>query len=543
MKKIWLFMLQIIFLLGIGVKNVYADIYLNYNELSIGVNNSLKLSVSGSTSGSYTWSSSNKSVASVSNGTVTGLATGTSYISVSDGTYTATCKVMVVTNYIAVTGINLAQKSGTIGVNGTNKISASVKPSNATNKKIGYSSSDKSIATVDSSGIITGKKAGTAYITVSAEDKTASYVITVVSNVALKGISISPKNLEINENSSGKINISYNPSNATNKNVTWKSSNTDVVTVDNIGNVKAVAPGSATITVVSNDGGFVDKANVVVNAIDKSLKGISLNKKELTLDVGKTETLVVTYSPNNAENKEVTWKSSDSKIVSVEEGKITAIKPGKATITVTSSEGDYKVTCQVKVPSPPIEEIKFKKEEQAVYIGTETTLETIATPEDAIIEDALWTSSNEEVATVEDGVLKALSLGTTIITVSDKEGKITASTTVNVVPEPEKELSITISGYELNFNPNVKEYTLTIGSESSLQINVNRDSDKVVIGGNRDLQNGSIITVTINDEDSVTYVINIKKKVSYLLYFIAIITVLLIINIIRIIIKSKKKDQ
>ena len=539
MRKIWLISLQIIILLSINIKHVYANISLNYSEVSVGVNKSIKLNISGNTSGTLTWNSSNKSVATVSNGTVTGLATGTSYISVSDGTYTASCKVMVVSNYVAVSEISLSESSGTIGVNGTKKISASVKPSNATNKKISYSSSDTGVATVDSSGLITAKKAGMAYITLIAEDKTASYKIMVVGSVALKGISVSPQTLELNENGSGKLNVSYNPSDATNKKVTWKSDDPNIATVDGSGNVKAVGPGTTTITVIANDNAHTAKATVTVNALDKTLKGISLNKKELTLDVGKTETLTITYNPANAENKEVTWKSSNSMIVSVENGKLTAKKPGTVTITVTSSDGDYKVTCQVKVPSPPIETIEFKEAEQTVYLGTETELEMVTTPEGAIIEDAIWTSSDEKVAIVENDILRALSIGTATITISDKEGKLTASTIVNVEAEPEKELKISVSGYELKFNPSVKEYTLTIGKESSLQIIVNRDSNKVVIGGNRDLQNGSIITVAVDDE---TYVINIKKKASYVLYFIVVITILLIVNIIRIVIKSKKKD-
>ena len=95
----------------------------------------------------------------------------------------------------------------------------------------------------------------------------------------------------------------------------------------------------------------------------------------------------------------------------------------------------------------------------------------------------------------------------------------------------------------MNFYVDTKDYTLLIGNESSLNIIVNRDSSKYVIGGNRDLKNGSIITVTVNDKTKTTYVINIKKKQNYLIYFICIISVLLFINIIRLIKNNKRKNN
>ena len=168
---------------------------------------------------------------------------------------------------------------------------------------------------------------------------------------------------------------------------------------------------------------------------------------------------------------------------------------------------------------------------------------TKSVPENTAIEDPIWTSSDDEVASVRDGVVTAKSVGVTTITISDKEKKVTASVQVIVNEKPEEKLLITVDGYDLNFDVDTKDYTLLIGNESSLNIIVNRDSSKYVIGGNRDLKNGSIITVTVNDKTKTTYVINIKKKQNYLIYFIGIISVLLFINIIRLIKNNKRKNK
>ena len=541
-KVINLVLFAFVFLL-INVNNVYASISMDCDDIKIGLNKSQTISISGS-EGNVTWSSSDTSIVSVNGGIITGNALGSAYISASDASSTANCKVTVISDYVAVTGLTISNSDATIGINETLRINTVITPNNATNKEVTYASSDSNVASIDASGIVTGKKAGTTYITASLEGRTASLKVTVVSNVALKEITVSPSTVTLDEGKTSKLTVNYNPSNATNKKVTWKSSNTSVVTVDDSGNLKGISSGSATITIISNDGGKVATVKVTVNAADTTLKGISLNKTELTLEVGKSETLTVSYDPVNASKKGVTWRSSKSSVVSVEEGKITAIKPGSAEITVTSDEGDFKAICKVKVPSPPIESIKFSSEEINVSVGETITLETISTPEDAIIEDAIWTSSDETIATVSDGELTALEIGTTEVTVSDKEGKIKASIKINVIEKEEEDLAITIDGYDINFNKDIKEYTLTINDESSLKINVNRDSKLYKIAGNRDLQNGSIITVTITeDKKDITYIINIKKKTSYMMYFAGVIGLLIVINLIRIVVNNKKKKD
>ncbi len=539
-KKIMLIIMLFTFFIN---SEVYAaSIKLNQHNVNLGVgyNTTLKVVDTGGSSGTtVVWTSSDSSVATVNNGVVTGVKPGEAIITAKIGAEQAICKVVVINNFVPITGIRFSNSNETILVGSTQKLSVIVTPSNASNQSLSYTSSNSNVATVDSEGNVKGITVGEAYITVSAAGYQAVANIKVINTISLNSISIS-KNLQLKEQSSSTLNVTFNPSNATNKKVTWKSSNPNVATVDSSGNVKAIAPGTATITVISSDGGKVATCNVEVIALSKKLTGISLNKTELTMELDAEETLTVNFNPEYAENKNIKWSSSNTKIAKVSNGKITPVKPGKVEIKAVSEDGNYEAVCQVTVLSPPIESIKFAQTKQSVALGSTITLKTVSTPTDTAINNPIWTSSDETVATVKDGVLTALKLGTTIITISNEDGSIKAETTITVVEKVASDLSIKVKGYNLKFDPEKYEYSLLIGSETSLDFDINVDSSNVTISGNKNLKNDSVITITIKGNKK-PYVITIKKKESYTIYFIGIVSFLLMINIIRMLIKSKKK--
>lgn len=539
-KKIMLIIMLFTFFIN---SEVYAaSIKLNQHNVNLGVgyNTTLKVVDTGGSSGTtVVWTSSDSSVATVNNGVVTGVKPGEAIITAKIGAEQAICKVVVINNFVPITGIRFSNSKETILVGSTQKLSVIVTPSNASNQSLSYTSSNSNVATVDSEGNVKGITVGEAYITVSAAGYQAVANIKVINTISLNSISIS-KNLQLKEQSSSTLNVTFNPSNATNKKVTWKSSNPNVATVDSSGNVKAIAPGTATITVISSDGGKVATCNVEVIALSKKLTGISLNKTELTMELDAEETLTVNFNPEYAENKNIKWSSSNTKIAKVSNGKITPVKPGKVEIKAVSEDGNYEAVCQVTVLSPPIESIKFAQTKQSVALGSTITLKTVSTPTDTAINNPIWTSSDETVATVKDGVLTALKLGTTIITISNEDGSIKAETTITVVEKVASDLSIKVKGYDLKFDPEKYEYSLLIGSETSLDFDINVDSSNVTISGNKNLKNDSVITITIKGNKK-PYVITIKKKESYTIYFIGIVSFLLMINIIRMLIKSKKK--
>ena len=537
MKKVLIFILM----LFINLNHVFA-LEVNYKELYIGPGKQITLKAFNGESNNIVWKSSNPDIATVNNGVVSAKSLGVAYISISDGTYTITSKVYVIEDYIPIYSLDLDSNEVTLSIGSTKKIPVTINPSVASNKTLQYRSNNPNVASVTLDGNITANSEGVAYISITGESVSTSYKVNVVNKISLNSIEI-PSKIELVEGETKKINVTYKPSNATNKSVSWKSSNTEIVTVDNNGNIKAISSGNATVTATSSDGNHKSIATITVNAIDKTLKGISLNKEKLTLELGKEETLTVIYNPNNADNKKVKWESSNNRIVSVEDGHIKAIKAGVAIITVTSADEQHEAKCEVTVPSPPVEEVKFTTTKKTVYVGSKDTLNLVIEPVGAIVENAIWTSSDEKIVTVTDGKIEALKIGTALVTVKDEKNKKEASIEINVIQKPPEALKITIKGYDLNFDQDQKNYTLSIGDEDSLDITSNMSSSKMTISGNKNLKNGSIITITINDKTKTTYVITIKKKQNYTIYFIGIITILLIINLIRIAISNKKKNK
>ena len=177
----------------------------------------------------------------------------------------------------------------------------------------------------------------------------------VIGDVIYKvtGVSLSPKTLSLNPGKGGTLTATITPSNATNQNMTWESSDTKVVTVDN-GLVTAVAEGTATITVTTADGGKTATCEVTVTQpAETPVTSVTLDKTSLTLDVGGSDTLTATVKPDNATNKAVTWSTSNKNVATVNNGVVTAVGAGTATITAAASDGSGKTaTCEVTVNGP-----------------------------------------------------------------------------------------------------------------------------------------------------------------------------------------------
>jgi uncharacterized protein YjdB len=521
------------------------SISINQSNITLGVGTNETITytlASGLSSEDIIWTSSNQSVATInSSGNLTALNIGTTIITATINGISDTCKVVVVSDYVAISGITLNKSSTTLLVGDSETLKVTISPSNATNKNITWKSSNPTIATVNSSGYVTAKSVGTATITASVGSYQVTCQVTVTYSFSLKGISLDKTNISIKEKATSQLNVIYNPSNATNKKVTWKSSNTNVATVNQSGLVTAISKGTATITVVSQDGGYVATCEVTVQEISKKVTEIYLDKNELSLVSGETAELKATIKPDYAENKNVIWESSNESIATVENGIIKTISPGTIEIKAKSEDGNKEAICKVTVTAPPLQEITFSEIEKTVYLDSETILQVITKPANAVIENPIWTSSNETVATVENGKVHARKLGQTIITVSNADNTISASINITVIEKPKEPLNITIKGYNLNFEPKTTSYNLSIGNEEELNITTN--AENVTIKGNKNLKNGSIITITVEDNVKTTYVINIKKKQNFTIYFIAIISILLLINLIRIIVNNKKQKK
>ena len=180
-----------------------------------------------------------------------------------------------------------------------------------------------------------------------------------VPTVAVTGVTLNKSTLELIAGDTESLTATVAPSDATTKDVTWESNNTAAATVDANGKVTAVGAGEATITVKTKDGEKTAICTVTVKAATVAVTGVTLNKTELKLTTGDTETLTATVAPENATTKDVTWTTDNAAVATVTNGVVTAVKAGTATITVTTADGGFTATCPVtveaeEVPDPTI---------------------------------------------------------------------------------------------------------------------------------------------------------------------------------------------
>ncbi len=391
------------------------------------------VSPSDATDKTVTWSSSNDQVASVSGGTVTALKAGTATITATAGGKKGTCSVTVAAKVYSVTGVKLDITSKELTEGESFTLKATVEPDNATDKSVTWSSSANDVASVDQSGKVTALKAGTATITVTTKDgsKKATCAITVKAKVIpVTGVTLDASAMEVDEGFSFMLTATVNPDNATDKSVTWSSSDATVATVSQTGEVTGVKKGTATITVTTNNGGKTATCTVTVIA---RVASVSLDKNTLELAEGEFATLVATVLPENANEKSVTWSSSDEAVAKVDQtGKVTAVKKGTATITVTTTDGGKTASCTVTVIAK-VASVSLDKNEMELTEGESATLTATVLPENANDKSVTWSSSDEAVATVDQtGKVTAVKKGTATITVTTNDGGKTATCAVTV---------------------------------------------------------------------------------------------------------------
>lgn len=257
---------------------------------------------------------------------------------------------------INVLGISLDLSSVEVGIGATVTVNATVTPDFATDKSVEWTSSDETVATVDG-GVITGVGEGNATITATTVDGgfTATTQVTVLN--AVTGVTLNETAISLEEGENFTLEATVAPADATNPAVLWTSGDDDVATVDG-GVVTAVAPGTATITVVTVDGGLTASCEVTVTPATVAVTGVSLDQSTLELEPGGTATLVATVAPENATDKSVSWSSSDDAVATVADGVVTAVADGTCTITVTTTDGGFTATCDVTVETVGLEKFE-----------------------------------------------------------------------------------------------------------------------------------------------------------------------------------------
>ena len=420
------------------------------------------------------WSSSDETVATVVDGVVTPQGVGNCVITakcVADENVTAECAVTVTASTVAVTGVSLDQSTLEITEGEHASLKATVTPPDATNQNLIWSSDAEAIATVEN-GVVNAVKAGSAVITVKTEDGgfTASCTVTVnAAVIAVEGVTLDKETADLTVGGDITLVATVKPAEATNKEVTWSTSDDKVATVDANGKVTAVGAGSATITVTTKDGGFTATCKVTVTNAVVAVTGVSLDKNTLSLTEGETATLVATVAPENATNKKVTWSSDDASVDVDQNGKVTAKSAGSATITVETEDGDFFDQCEVTVVAGTIAVTGVTLNGNAISLKVDETATLVATvaPENATNKNVTWSSDAPSIASVDqNGKITAHAEGSATITVEteDGDGEIYAQCEVTVVDDA----AVVVSAIELNFT----ELELKVGGGKEIKATV-----------------------------------------------------------------------
>ena len=391
------------------------------------------------------WSSSNEAVAEVKNGVVTGKSVGTAIITIASKDNPNVNKecIVNVSRELDKSTVTAVKSDNNIRVNWSRVAHASSYILSRYNKITGfvgkvYEGSDTEFEDKD---LLSGKYVYTVTAVVDKNDANANLYSNSISEESeaviipepVTGIEVANdyKHMGLFVGGSGKIRYSVLPGNATNTNVTFKSLNEKVATVDANGVVTGVSEGNADIVITTEEGGFEAKCTVRVDGIDA--RGIErVGDKTVTMGLNQTRQLQVKITPSDTTNKNVQWTSSNNSVATVDSnGVVTSKNSGSTIITATTHNG-LKTEFFIEVETP-VTNITLNSNEINLNPGGTFKLDATVNPSNASNKNIKWISANESIATVDQsGNVAADVAGTTYISAVSADGKVVATCTVNV---------------------------------------------------------------------------------------------------------------
>ncbi len=298
--------------------------------------------------------------------------------------------------------------------------------------KLVWTSSDPSVATVNTSGTVSGVSKGTAVITCSAEDNDTVFaekeieVILPVTAVEMAEAKATALIVEGSDKNGIQLAAKVQPEDAFCQDLHWTSSNEAVASVDESGYVTAITPGTAVITATSPDeysGG--SKKAVCTLTVLQAASSVELDNTDLVLNLGAYQALKATVLPDNTSNKSVTWESSAPEVVTVSNGQLKAVGCGEATVTATAADGSGAYAeCSVTVIQM-VTSVKIAESANPIVLNKdgEMALTAVITPDNATNPDVAWSSSDESIVTIsDDGVMYGENGGTAVVTCTAKDG-------------------------------------------------------------------------------------------------------------------------
>ncbi|MCQ2183936.1 MAG: Ig-like domain-containing protein [Bacteroidales bacterium] len=378
------------------------------------------------------WSSLDDEIASVDqDGLVHAKVGGRTYIMASNGPVTGGCMVRVIAH---VSGVKLSQNEAVVERDGMFQLIATVLPEAAYNDTVKWKSTDENIAVVGN-GIVTGLNVGKADIVVITDEGgfTDTCHVEVISSI--QKITLSQNELQLNTGGTAQLTATISPADATYPEIVWTSSDDEVATVDQSGNITARKRGKCTVTATAAVGGASSSCEVTVYS---PVTGVIIDKHELELYVGDRAVMTAKVLPEDANNNRVTWTSSKTtvaKIVSAT-GVLTAVSAGVAEITVKTTEGGFTDVCTVTViqGTQPVTGVELDKASLRLRVGGTYELYAKVSPVDAANKKVTWTTSASTVASVDsNGKVTAKDAGSCTITATTADGGFVSKCEVKVV--------------------------------------------------------------------------------------------------------------
>ena len=359
-----------------------------------------------------------------------------------------------------VTGVELNKESTSVLVGGAETLYASVIPENAANRGVRWSSDRPSVALVypggrasraSLGGSVLGLTEGTATITVTTDD--GGMIDTCLVTVSAQSVPATELTLDRSEallsvGESLRLVATVTPAGATDQNLAWSSANPAVAVVGQDGHVSAVAPGTTSVTVRTEDGRLSASCAIRVVPAYVPVHAVLLNKSMIGLLIGGREVLYATVLPENATNKEVVWSSADPSVASVTPGAalarsrggtVSGLREGRTAVTATAVDGGASASCSVLVSSVPIPVAAVSLDRSTLDLDVGETMRLVARvlPPEATDQSIEWSSEDAGIASVDqDGFVTGVAEGATVVAAAARGNHSAAcETTVWDIPE------------------------------------------------------------------------------------------------------------
>ncbi|RYQ41235.1 alpha-amylase [Bifidobacterium pseudolongum subsp. globosum] len=450
------------------------------------------------------WTSSNEKVAVVKNGVVQGLAKGTATITAAVGGKSDSVTVNVTGEAPVVHDTTIYYPASNFGANstylhyrigtGTWTTAPGVKMEAACDGYVKYTiegTEGGQVEFVFNNGAgnwdNNGKKNYTASgANVVVENGTVGSVAPCVTVIPVSSVAISGGNFELKEGATKQLSATVSPSNATNRSVSWKSSNTSVATVDASGKVTAVAAGSATITATAGGKSAtvtvtVSKDEPVVVPVQSVVvSGTGVSGGKASINVGAGLNLTATVSPSNATDRAVSWSTSDASVATVSNGVVRGLKAGTATVTATAGGKSASVRVTVVAQGVVVQSVAITGDgvlagKLAMSARSARQLRAVVTPANAqgVV---YWSSSDTSVATV-DGTGRVVARAEGVAAITATTGGHHASIVLQVSPAVPGSDSIGVRRGNVFHLRNALS-----GGAADVSFTYGRASDEVLVG-------------------------------------------------------------